>query len=331
MGAVNEAEEYVHELCRSSFLSLWTIENPIGPKKGKELSDALAVVGADIVVISVKERNVKPSGDAEVDAGRWYRDAVEGSVKQLRGASRALGRMTEVRRTDNPADSMRWRRAAPAGGRLLRGRARRPRAPGATRRHPRRSLAAPQAVCSLPLPREEREMSLYDTSMPMMIKMLGNLDNWLQEASAYAESRGFEVDVLLQARLAPDMFPLVRQIQSACDAAKFVGARLSETEAPKHPDTETTLAELRVRIAAVIAFLEGIPRSAFEGAETRDLFLPMLRGGSMKGADYLCEFGLPNFYFHVNMIYALLRQQGVKLGKLTYLGGMSVKPAPQPA
>lgn len=102
MTAVNEAEAFVHRVCRRTFLSLWSLENPIGPKQGKELADALIVSGEDIVLISVKDRNVKPSGDLHVDAARWYRDAVAGSVKQLRGAHRALSRMGEVRRRDNP-------------------------------------------------------------------------------------------------------------------------------------------------------------------------------------------------------------------------------------
>lgn len=102
MTAVNDAEAFVHALCRQSFLFLWSFENPAGLKPNKELCDALIVLGDDVVVISVKDRRIKPSGDPEVDAGRWYRYAIEGSIKQLRGAVRALDRMEKVTRRDNP-------------------------------------------------------------------------------------------------------------------------------------------------------------------------------------------------------------------------------------
>lgn len=102
MTAVNDAEEFVHSLCRRSFLSVWSIENPVGAKQGKELADVVVVVGDDVLLVSVKDRKITPSGDAETDAGRWYRYAVEGSVKQLRGANRALHRMSAVERRDNP-------------------------------------------------------------------------------------------------------------------------------------------------------------------------------------------------------------------------------------
>lgn len=170
-------------------------------------------------------------------------------------------------------------------------------------------------------------MSLYDESVPTLVKMLRNLDSWLAEAAVYAESRGFEPDVLLSSRLSPDMFPLIRQIQSACDGAKFVGARLAGVEAPKHADTETTFAEARARVASTLAFLEGLDRASFEGAEAKELFLPMLRGGSMNAANYAREFGMPNFFFHVTTAYGLLRHNGVKLGKMSYLGALTVKPA----
>jgi hypothetical protein len=102
VSAVNDAEAFVHDLCRRSFLSVWSAENPVGPKQGKELADALVVVGDDLVLISVKDRRITPSGDTDTDAARWYRYAVEGSVKQLRGAHRALDRMHAVARRDNP-------------------------------------------------------------------------------------------------------------------------------------------------------------------------------------------------------------------------------------
>ena len=168
-------------------------------------------------------------------------------------------------------------------------------------------------------------MSLYPEIMPQLIKMLGNLNSWLDEAEAYATERDFDAERFLTARLYPDMFPLTSQIQAACDAAKFVGSRLSGTEAPKNPDTETTLAELRTRIAGTIAFLEGIEPSAFTVAPDAELKLKMLQGGSITAEDYLREFAIPNFYFHASQSYALLRMQGVKLGKRKFLGSMNVK------
>lgn len=103
MSAVNESEAFVHDLCRRTFLSLWSIENPEGTRKGEELADALIVVGDDVIVVSVKECQIKNTGNDEVDVGRWYRKAVEGSIRQLKGAANALGRMNEVRRRDNPS------------------------------------------------------------------------------------------------------------------------------------------------------------------------------------------------------------------------------------
>ena len=102
MTAVNESEAFVHDLCRTSFLYLWSIENPMGPKPNKELCDALIVFGDNVLIISVKDRQITPSGNLDVDANRWYRYAIEGSIKQLRGAHRALDRMTTVRRRDHP-------------------------------------------------------------------------------------------------------------------------------------------------------------------------------------------------------------------------------------
>lgn len=168
-------------------------------------------------------------------------------------------------------------------------------------------------------------MSVYDECMPQMMKMLTNLEHWLDQACEYAEAREFDPERLVNARLSPDMFALVKQVQAACDAAKFTGARLSETEAPRNEDTETTLAELRERIAVTRAFLEGLDPAAFEGAGERILTLAMLRGGSVTGADYLREFAIPNFYFHVSMAYAILRHNGVKLGKRTYIGKLNIK------
>lgn len=164
-------------------------------------------------------------------------------------------------------------------------------------------------------------MSLHDASVSQMSKMLRNLQNWLDKAEAHAKAKGFEVDVLATARLAPDQYALVRQIQAACDGAKFTAARLAGIEAPKHPDEEKTIAELRARIRSTLAFLETVTPAQFEGAADREVTLAFLPGKAAKGSDYLVDMGLPNFYFHVTTAYAILRHNGVELGKYDYIGG----------
>lgn len=161
-------------------------------------------------------------------------------------------------------------------------------------------------------------MSTYAQTVPALIQMLHNLESWLDEAVAYADARGFDPEILLQARLAPDMFPLTRQIQSACDTAKFIGSRLSGATPPVHEDDETTLAELRARIAATIAFLQTVDASAFDAGCDRVLDLPFM-GGETPAMEYLVVFARPNFYFHATCAYALLRASGVKLGKRMFI------------
>ncbi len=163
-------------------------------------------------------------------------------------------------------------------------------------------------------------MSLYAQVVPTYLLMLGNLDRWLEEAEGYATERGFEVDVLLAARLSPDQFTLVQQLRSACDTAKLGVARLAAVEAPKHADEETAVSQLRARIGEVVAWIEGVDPAAFDGAEERMVPPPFMPGMGMTGLDYAQYFAIPNFYFHVNQSYAILRNNGVKLGKQTYLG-----------
>lgn len=169
-------------------------------------------------------------------------------------------------------------------------------------------------------------MDTYTVAVAQPLKMLGNLLAWLDAAEAHAEAKGFDAAVLLEARLAPDMFHLRRQIQAAADGAKFLGARLAGVEAPKHPDTETTLAELRARIEAVQAFLRELPEDAFAGAGERQLTLAFLpKGSTILATDYANEFALPNFHFHVVMAYAILRHNGVGLGKRDFLGSLTLQ------
>ena len=154
--------------------------------------------------------------------------------------------------------------------------------------------------------------------------MLTNLDRWLGKAADHAGTKKFDPENLVGARLAPDQYPLVRQVQSACDAAKLAGARLAGKEAPAHADDEKTFAEMRARIVKATSFLDTLQESDFEGSATRKVALPFLPGGN-KGAlglAYLVQFAQPNFYFHLAHAYAILRHSGVELGKMDYIGGM---------
>lgn len=156
-------------------------------------------------------------------------------------------------------------------------------------------------------------------------KMLSNLDAWLRKAEDHAKAKKFDVNTLLTARLAPDQYPFVRQVQSACDNAKFTAARLSGKEPPKHPDTEQTFDELHARIASVSEYLAGFTAKDFEGADTRVVKLSFMEGKGIAGKDYLHEMATPNFYFHIVHAYAILRHNGVDLGKQQYIGSMNVR------
>ncbi len=167
-------------------------------------------------------------------------------------------------------------------------------------------------------------MPLYDATVPQMRKMLANLDGWLEKAEAFAKERGFEADRFVDFRLAPDQFALARQVQASCDTAKFTAARLTGKEAPKDADDETTVAALRARIQKTRAYLETITAKDFEGADTRVVKLPFLEGKGALGGEYLNAFALPNFLFHVTTSYAILRHNGVPLGKRDFIGGMEI-------
>jgi hypothetical protein len=168
-------------------------------------------------------------------------------------------------------------------------------------------------------------MDFYDLTVPQLMKTLRNLDTWMKAAEAYAESRKFPVDNLMQARLAPDQFTFVRQVQTVCDNAKFLAGRLAGKEWPAHADNETTFVELHARIAAVQAYLETFKREDFAGAAERRIVLPWVEGKYMHGWEYMTEFAFPNFYFHVVTAYAILRHSGVELGKRDYIGGLPLK------
>ena len=165
-------------------------------------------------------------------------------------------------------------------------------------------------------------LSMYQASVPVFVRQLKALSTLLAKGEAFAAEQGIAPADLIDARLAPDMHPLARQVQIASDSAKGVG-RLAEAEVPSFPDTETSFAELQARIANTIAFIEGLPADAFEGSETRTVVLKA--GGrelSFTGETFLLHVALPNFLFHVTTAYAILRHKGVALGKMDYLGGM---------
>jgi hypothetical protein len=164
-------------------------------------------------------------------------------------------------------------------------------------------------------------------TIALMVKNLRNLDRWLDRAVANATARKYDVDVLLSSRLAPDQFALVRQIQSVCDTAKLTAARLAAVEAQSHPDTETTLAQLRERITGVAGWLEGLGPTAFVGAGDRKISTGWMGGKAMRGADYLTQFALPNFFFHLVTAYSILRHNGVDLGKMDFIGGVTFQDA----
>jgi hypothetical protein len=162
---------------------------------------------------------------------------------------------------------------------------------------------------------------MYQASVPPFLATLKSLDAILGKAAAFAKERNIDEAVLLDWRLAPDMFPFVRQVQIAADFAKGTSARLAGAEVPKYADDERTFAELKARIAKTVKFVESLKPQAIDGSEERDIVLPI--GGQelrMKGQPYLVQFALPNFYFHATAAYAILRRCGLDIGKRDFLG-----------
>jgi hypothetical protein len=166
-------------------------------------------------------------------------------------------------------------------------------------------------------------ISMYSASVPVFKNMLGNLSHCLDKAQAHAEARKFDPQVLVNDRLAPDMLPLKRQVQIACDASKNGLARLAGVEAPKFEDTESTLAELKERIRKTLDFLDSVPRASVDGCDDKDITFPAGRDSTrtLKGEAYLLGVALPNLFFHVTTAYAILRHNGVDLGKGDFLTG----------
>ena len=165
-------------------------------------------------------------------------------------------------------------------------------------------------------------LSMYSASVPVATRILNNLSTILGKAAAHCEARKIDEAALLNSRIFPDMFPLTRQVQIACDMAKGGAARLAGVEIPKYDDTETSFAELQARIARTVDFMRSLPPEQFEGSETRDVVLTLpSRTVEFKGQAYLFNFVLPNVYFHASTAYNLLRQGGVEIGKRDFLGG----------
>lgn len=165
-------------------------------------------------------------------------------------------------------------------------------------------------------------MNLYDATIPIFLKMLTNVEGWLDKACALAAQKKFEPEVLLGTRLAPDMYPFCKQIQAACDTTKFAAAKMTGKEPPSHPDTEKTVAELRTRLATVKKYLETFTKQDFVGCEDRPCGHAWMGGKTMRAGDYLDHFVLPNLYFHLTAAYVILRQAGVEVGKIDYLGSL---------
>lgn len=166
---------------------------------------------------------------------------------------------------------------------------------------------------------------LYELTVPQIGKMLKNLSNILDKAALYAQTKKFDVEVLLNWRLFPDQFNLIKQVQIACDTAKFGVSRLTGKEAPLHDDQEKTLDELKTRIQSVIAYLGTFSEKEFQGAEERKVSQPRWEGKYLTGKEFAIQHAIPNLYFHITTAYAILRHNGVEIGKKDYLGEMPFK------
>ena len=167
-------------------------------------------------------------------------------------------------------------------------------------------------------------LSIQDAAVQPLVNMLRSLSAILDKGAAYAEAKKIDPAVLLSSRLAPDMFPLTRQVQIACDQAKGCAARLAGVEVPSHPDAETSFAELKARIAATIDYVNSIDSARYEGAEGRSVTMKLGPNEvSFPGPVFAFQFSAPNFYFHVSMAYAILRHNGVEVGKPDLLAGLA--------
>jgi len=165
-------------------------------------------------------------------------------------------------------------------------------------------------------------MSLYDATVPAFLQILGSLTGLLTKAEAHCEAKKIQPEVLLNARLYPDMLPLTKQVQIACDFAAKSCARLTQSEVPVVPDTEKTFAELKARLAKTIDYVKTFKPAQFEGAEARDVTFPVGPNNTMtlKGQQFVSGYAFPNFYFHATTTHGILRHNGVEIGKRDFLG-----------
>lgn len=167
---------------------------------------------------------------------------------------------------------------------------------------------------------------MYTEIFVQFKKQLGQLDKWLVTATEYAKSKNFDPNVFLALRLAPDQFPLVRQVQIACDTVKLAVAFLTGKPAQPQEDNEASIEQIQNRVRSIIALLEGLSARDFEGAATRVVSQPRWKGEWMTGEDYFIQHAVPNFYFHLATAYAILRHNGVAIGKRDYLGAQNKRP-----
>lgn len=165
-------------------------------------------------------------------------------------------------------------------------------------------------------------MSIYAASVPVFVQMLNSLSAVLDKTEAHATARKIAPEVLPASRLFPDMLPLTRQVQIACDFAAKTTARLTRTEIPTTPDTEKTIADLKARITKAVGYVKGFKPEQFDGADTHEVTFPTGPGTTMtlSGQRYLLHYAMPNFYFHVVTAYGILRHNGVEIGKRDFLG-----------
>ncbi|WP_347986093.1 DUF1993 domain-containing protein [Methylomonas sp. AM2-LC] len=164
-------------------------------------------------------------------------------------------------------------------------------------------------------------LTLYQASIPVLVRMLGNLSAILYKAAAHAEAKKIDPSIFVNARLAPDMYPLSRQVQIATDVVKGCAARLAGIEVPSYEDNEASFAELQARIAKTVAFIQSVTAEQIDGSEGRNITLKFgSREFHFLGQAYLLNFVYPNFYFHLTTAYAILRHNGVEIGKMDYIG-----------
>ncbi len=192
------------------------------------------------------------------------------------------------------------------------------------RRRSSRGTAVPAGAADVAALRTDHmTTSLYDLTVPVFTRMLKNSRVWIDKAVEHAEKKKFDPGILMGMRLAPDMFPFSRQIQSSSDNAKGCVARLAGIEVPRYEDTEQTLAELQARIDKTVAFLDGIQAATLDGSEDREIVYNTGRHERRfkNGLEYVRTFALANFFFHTTTAYSILRHNGVELGKIDYLAG----------